>query len=124
MSVYLKIKSKHLGLEAKVIRHEERKVKKQIRWQADRGTVDCNLEYSLNSLHSHRVWDVRNENRATFLARAYLEDRPYNTVERKRKCDSVFFFYIVPRIVSMVNKYGRTQVTNDAIKEWAELGSE
>ena len=32
MSIELKIKSKHLGEEARVIRHEEQKLKKQSAW--------------------------------------------------------------------------------------------
>jgi len=106
MSIELKIKSKHLGLEAKVIRHEERKLKKQLRWMANRQALPPEFEHKYYSIHNHRVWNVRNENRATFLARAYLAGKSYRSVEHKRKDDSVFFWYILPRVFEMVNKYG------------------
>lgn len=105
MSLELKIKSKHLGLEAKVIKHEEKKLKNQIRWQCDRGTADCNLVSKYQSIHNHRVWDVRNENRATFLARAFIAGKPYNSVEHKVKDVCVRSRYILPRVVEMVYKY-------------------
>ena len=106
MSIELKIKSKHLSLEAKVIRFEEHKLKKQIRWMTSRQSLPPNFKHKYFSIHNHRVWDVRNENRATFLARAYLAGVPYRVVEHKRKDDSVFNCYILPRVFEMVNKYG------------------
>ena len=106
MSIELKIKSKHLSFEAKVIRFEEHKLKKQIRWMSERQTLPPNFKHKYFSIHNHRVWDVRNENRATFLARAYLAGVPYRVVEHKRKDDSVFNCYILPRVFEMVNKYG------------------
>jgi hypothetical protein len=106
MSIELKIKSKHLGLEAQVIRHEERKLKKQINWMSKRQALPPNFVNKYESIHNHRVWDVRNENRATFLARAYLAGKPYQSLEWKRKDDVVFNCYILPRVFEMVNKYG------------------
>ena len=97
MSIELKIKSKHLGLESKVIKHEERKLKKQIRWQSDRGGADSKLLHQYQSIHNHRVWDVRNENRATFLARAYLAGKPYKSIESKVHDVAVLRCYIIPR---------------------------
>jgi hypothetical protein len=111
MSIELKIKSKHLGLEAKVIKHEERKLKKQIRWMSSRQALPPNFVYKYQSIHNHRVWDVRNENRATFLARAYLAGKPYRSVEHKRKDESVFNDWILPRVFEMVNKYGPKENT-------------
>lgn len=116
MSIELKIKSKHLGLEAKVIKHEERKLKKQIRWMANRQALPPNFVNKYQSIHNHRVWDVRNENRATFLARAYLAGKPYRSVEHKRKNESVFNYWILPRVFEMVNKYGPNE--NRIYKKW------
>lgn len=106
MSIELKIKSKHLSLEAQVIRFEENKLKKQIRWMSSRQALPPSFERKYQSIHNHRVWDVRNENRATFLARAYLSGKPYRSIEQKRKDDAVFNCYILPRVFDMVNKYG------------------
>ena len=105
MSIELKIKSKHLSLEAKVIRFEENKLKHQIEWCKIRQREDIELRNTWQSLNTHRRWDVRNENRATYLARAFIQGRPYTDVEKKRNDLGVFNCYIVPRVVSMVIKY-------------------
>lgn len=122
MSVELKIKSKHLSIEAQIIRFEECKLKKQLRWSIKQhiatGSNDAPNMYSIpayrsyTSLNHHRRWDVRNENRATFLARAYIEGCAYSSVEQKRKPENEYRFqtYILPRVVSMVAKYGKSKV--------------
>lgn len=122
MSVELKIKSKHLSVEAQIIRFEECKLKKQVRWTINQhlasGSNDAaNLRSipaygSYVSLNHHRRWDVRNENRATFLARAYIDGCAYASIEAKRKPENEYRFktYILPRVVSMVAKYGKSKV--------------
>jgi hypothetical protein len=116
MSVELKIKSKHLGEEARIIRFEEKKVFKQYQWaKRQHYATGSNDEYKYyqdpayrtwESLNRHRRWDVRNENRATFLARAYLAGKDYKSVEQKCHDPSVLSCYIHPRVCEMVNKYG------------------
>ena len=121
MCIELKIKAKHLALEPNVIRCEERKIKKQIKYT--KGT-DIKLINQLDSLVNHRKWNVRNESRATELARAYLAGKPYSYVEKKRNNDGMFQLYIVPRIVSMVAKYGTREqrsVDRKVIQEWAKI---
>lgn len=118
MSIELKIKSKHLALEAGVIRFEEQKLKKQIRWQMDHQQYDPKLQWKFNSITSHRKWDVRNENRATFLARAYIAGRPYITVEQSVKDQAVLECYIIPRVVAMVQRYHSRKITTEDIKNW------
>lgn len=120
MSLELKIKSKHLSEEARIIRHEERKLIKQYRWSLDQHrNAGNNDEYprwndaaftSYRSLNKHRRCDVRNENRATYLARAYIAGKPYNMVEQKRKNEAHFITFILPRVVAMVAKYGTTNI--------------
>jgi hypothetical protein len=133
MSLELKIKSKHLSVESQIIRFEERKLKKQLRWNITQTVAtgankpinvwDYECYKSYDSLNYHRRWDVRNENRATFLARAYLQGKFYSTVEQKRKPENEYRFqvYIVPRIVAMVNKYGpkNREVNSKMILAWA-----
>lgn len=151
MSVELKVKSKHLSEEAHIIRFEEHKQLKQYEWAKRKHYASgSNDEYKYwndnawktwHSLNQHRRWDVRNENRATFLARAYIAGKPYSTVEFKRNDEALFLNVIVPRVVSMVAKYGspsiskriydrdtRVMIDNPAIKElqtkivdWARL---
>lgn len=118
MSVELKIKSKHLSLEAQVIRFEENKLKRQIDWRKNRKD-DSALRQARASLIHHRRWDVRNENRATFVARAYIEGRRYSTIEKNT--DMHFFKeHILPRVVSMVLKYGldKRQKTWTSARGW------
>jgi hypothetical protein len=127
MSIELKIKSKHLSEEARIIRFEERKLFKQYQWAKRKHyETGSNDEYSYYhdkaygkycSLNRHRRWDVRNENRATFLARAYIAGVTYNTIEHKRKPDREHLFQtqILPRVFAMVVKYGKSE---DGDWEW------
>lgn len=105
MSIELKIKSKHLSEEAKIIRFEERKLK-------------AKNKPAFWSLRQHRTWDVRNENRATFLARAFLAGKAYNSVEHKVHSMYKLEYIIAPRVVAMVNKYGTEQKTKADILNW------
>ena len=109
MTTKLKIKSKHLALEPAIIRHEERKLQKQIAWLKKNSQADNSLpkeEWLLQDLINHRRWEVRNEARATYLAIAYLTGKPYTTLEKSRKNETNFKVYVLPRAVSMVLKYG------------------
>lgn len=125
MSIELKIKSKHLSEEARIIRFEERKLFKQFQWAKKKHyETGSNDEYKYyldpawrkwDDISNHRKWDVRNENRATFLARAYIAGIPYNRLEQKRKDEWTFRSRIVPRIASMVAKYGKYE---DGDREW------
>lgn len=121
MSIELKIKSKHLSLEAGVIRFEETKLKKQIRWYCDKHMPHSHVEWKLQSLTNHRKWDVRNENRATFLARTYIAGKPYKTVEQSVKDTSLLECYIVPRVVAMVQRYHSRKTTTEDIKNWINI---
>lgn len=129
MSVFLKVKSKHLTEEAKIIRFEERKYLK--RYQSNRdyhyasGSNDhyYNDQSWLNWYHLmlHRTWDVRNEQRATFIARAYLAGKPYASVEHKRLDEQLFVGQILPRVLTMVNKYGKVKVEMKQLIEWSTI---
>ena len=105
MSIKLKIKSKHLALEAGVIRFEEQKLKRQIEWLKTHQKDEASFRSEWESLNSHRRFEVRNEARATYLARAYIEGRKYKTIEHEIKDLGTFNSYILPRVVSMVVKY-------------------
>ena len=125
MSIELKIKSKHLSEEARIIRFEEQKLRRQVLWLRERQQNEDKEHNKYIELKEHRRWDVRNENRATFIARAYLAGKPYSSAELKRKSENEFTFnaYIIPRVVSMVNRYGpkNIEVTNKIISKWAEI---
>lgn len=107
MSIELKVKSKHLTEEAKIIRFEERKQR-------------ARNKALFRSLRKHRAWDVRNENRATFLARAYLAGRAYNTVEQNVYSRGKLENYILPRTLTMINKYGENKITKEELLQWVD----
>lgn len=131
MSVFLKVKSKHLTEEAKIIRFEERKHLKRFHSNRDYHYASgSNDEYSWWydkdrvtwwKLMRHRTWDVRNEQRATFIARAFLQGKPYNSVEHKRLDEPLFVGQILPRVLTMVNKYGKVKVEMKDLVEWSTL---
>ena len=128
MTVQLKIKSKHLATEPSIIKHEEKKLKKQRKHLVQMESYDPNtlrnINYKLESLISHRRSDVRNESRATFLARAYIKGMPYNKVEdvfHSHKLLSAYNGKIIKRAADMVCKYGPLNMrntTNGAIVAW------
>jgi len=125
MSIYLKIKSKHLALEPAIIRKEEQKLKKQIDWYKTKhqlSTVDTfnyykehpdlyNMCLRRGSLIYHRSWDVRNEARATYLARAYLKGMPYKVVEPNVR--EKLWAPVMESLIRMVMKYGSVNYRPD-----------
>ena len=123
MCIELKIKAKHLALEPSIIRKEEEKLKKQMKYnRGEKSYFD--LDRKREQLSVHRRWNVRNESRATELARAYLAGKPYSYVEKKRKDDGMFQLYIIPRIHSMITKYGKgdqRRIDIKEIREWSKL---
>ena len=143
MSIELKIKNKHLAEESRIIRFEERKELKKANWLQKEHIATGNslpdnwmvrswygTYYSINR---HRRLYVRNENRATSLARAYLAGVEYNTVEHKRKPENEYNFKyaVIPRVIKMINKYGRVwdketrsrppEITEHEILKWLGL---
>lgn len=123
MSIELKIKSKHLSVEAQIIRFEERKLKAQRDYLRSRQAYE--KATAVQALHEnlslHRRWDVRNENRSTFLARAYLSGKRYSTIEAKTFTDHYTFrFVILPRVLAMVNKYGKLNLDMEQLEAWTK----
>lgn len=119
MSIELKIKSKHLATEPAIIRHEERKLLKMARRREYNDTESILVKY--RSLSEHRKWVVRNESRATYLARAFLSGKLYSSVEKKVHNYSTLRAYVVPRVVDMIMKYGPDKVQkvwNRENKNW------
>lgn len=118
MSIELKIKSKHLALEPAIIRKEEQKLHsyiKKVRAKDPKG-IELQKFNELNqkffSLRQHRKEDVRQEARATYLARAFMKGTPYKAVERSRKQKDgyiqntgPFYGYILDRVTAMVIRY-------------------
>jgi len=122
MSIELKVKSKHLSVEAAIIRHEEVKLKRQIEWKKEHEEDIELVLIKWHSLNYHRRWDVRNENRATFLARAYIAGVPYKKVEQNRKAENElkFRFTILNRVLSLVKKYSNSNLDIKHITAWVD----
>lgn len=137
MCVELKIKSKHLGEEARIIRHEERKLKKRADYLRARDGEDIyireadvpmwkwkrtelgEVQSKLQSIAEHRRWDVRNENRATFLARAFMKGTPYSKVEQNADRNKLIC-YILPRATKIVKKYHDKNVELTDLARWVK----
>lgn len=101
--IKLKIKVKHLAEEARIIRHEENKYGYRKYLSGSFYKFNPN-----NTLREHRRWDVRNEARATQLARAMLKGKKYSSIESKRKsCKSYAFVEVRKRVAKMVSKYAK-----------------
>lgn len=102
MSIELKIKAVSLADEARTIRREEKAAK------ARRDTQ------TVNKLHMHRVGIVREEARATHLARAYLAGRAYREIEATTRCPLPAF--IIKKVVKMLERYGG--LSEPDLSEW------
>lgn len=117
MSIELKIKSKHLALEPAIIRKEEQKLLKRIQQLKAYHQINDHWDSIIAPVHHkwwdlqhHRKWDVRNESRATYIARAYIKGIPYRTAEQKSEFNDTFKRFILPRVFDMVAKYGKVHV--------------
>lgn len=115
MREYLRVKIKSLASEAKIIRHEEQKVKS---WKREPGHDPEPVYFGL---HQHRTIEVRREARTAGLAYGFLRETPYRKME--------FKCYTKPnwsRVKDLVSKYGcythnEIKFLEDRIKEWFEL---
>lgn len=145
MSVQLKIKSKALAVESTIIRKEERKLGKQLKYLCNPKTGEQimlnedyyargggNSEYTpeilslvetRESLSTHRKTTVRQEARATHLARAYIAGQDYLSVEASRKPakEAWEFPYVQGRVESIVKKYAPSRVNE--LRTWYFGGS-
>ncbi len=116
----LKVKIKSLAAEARIIRLEELRAKGR-RKSPDRrkdmglGFVQANPDYLvvrgrdprlLFELHHHRVWDVRQEQRASLLAYAFLRGRTLAACEPKTTREPDW-----ARVLKLVEKFGPVRPT-------------
>lgn len=104
--IKLKIKSKHLATEPAIIRKEERKLK---------GTERTDLQF-------HRIWDVRNEARATQLAIAFLKGKNLKDIEPVRRNPYDYKHTVVERrVLAMVKKYGGISIPESEVRNWFRM---
>ena len=137
MSIKLKIKSKSLAEEIKIIRIEEKKICKEIRRiQNKQGIIlgsswwieGCNIPYdkrykSFHSIHQHRM-DLRLHARATHIVRGYISGKTYLELERKRKPEKEFEFThrVLPKVNAMLDKYCKPKDA-EGFRDWFDKGT-
>ena len=92
----LKIKLKHLAEEARIIKHQEQKMRGK-NWGAQSAYF-----------REHRIHGVRPECRATHIAYGFLRGRTYEQIEgsRRRNLDTHYTGKLWARVLMMVRKYG------------------
>lgn len=97
MSIELKIKSKSLAAEARIIRGEEAKLLRRLDGlgaPSDEGSAQdegacarrlarLRFLHAYSAVRSHRCGLVRAEARRTLLARGFLRGRPYRRIEMR-----------------------------------------
>lgn len=120
--VELKVKNKALEAEAKIIRKEEHKAKREFRYHRDRQDERRAkaANFKFHNLADHRKGIVRQVAHDTFVARAFLAGRPYSD-HAPTKPDRAYTHWYSVR--NMVRKYGGTEfavMTNEEIDEKLE----
>lgn len=74
-----RVNVKSLANESRLIRHEVRKIRKQLPYMDAEQKAVAMAEIA--SLDSHRTWKVRGESRIAHLAISYLNGTPYSRAE-------------------------------------------
>ena len=99
LKLKLKINAKSLVAESKIIRQEERKLLANRRGE---------WLLSYNSIHAHRVKNVRGASRVSNLVRAFLSGIPYRSIEatRKPEKESEFQTYTLPSALDKLKRHG------------------
>lgn len=103
--IKLKIKVKHLAVEPRIIIETTKNLPGQVR-----STV----------FRQHHIDVIRPESRATQLAIAYIKGKSYKSIELKRKPEKEheFTYKVLPRVLTMVQKYHDRKTSNQDIKNW------
>lgn len=127
----MKVRIKELAQEAKFIRFEEIKTKKEQKFLYEKyPTMDKNIGIyyydlcsDLESLKSHRKVEVREAARAAQLAYGFLREVPYSQIESKRKPEKEYHFNlrIKPEIKRLAKKFGKLygkENYDEEIEKW------
>lgn len=119
MSIELKIKSKTLAAESRIIKDEAHKLKTRARKARDRQKSEAatGLSFRAIMIRNHAKNVVRPEARATFLARAALRGLSYQDVEGS--CKDPVPEEVLKKAGTMVSRYGGAEFANNFdIEEW------
>lgn len=119
MSIKLKIKANTLAAEARIIRKNEKRLRKFNQLHMAQKRNYHWADSARESLYRHRIDVVRPEARATHLARAYLKGSAYRSVEQSTRqpvADA-----LIDKINAMVRKYGPGDCGPEDIQKWIEV---
>lgn len=126
----LRVKIKNLGDEARTIRKEERGYLTAARSdaKANRPTYAENRS-AYGRLRTHRIFDVRIEQRATLVAYGYLHGKAYRQIEREPHWLKAPYSRPGPdwtKVTAMIAKYqgGDKKVIFEQLKAWREAPSQ
>lgn len=103
----LRVKIKSLAEEARIIRHEERKLQRE----------GCS-DWAIGSVHAHRVCNVRRESRATQWAYAFMRGVPYRAVERTAYLDRYERAYLTKRMREIVRSMTYSMPGEVEVEKW------
>ena len=106
-----RVKIRSLADEARVIRHEERRMKG---WATRRGLPGRRCA---KPLADHRRQDVRAESRAALLARAYYLGIPYRVLEPTGRTP-----VRLKRVAGILKSLANQTVSLQAIQAWVNAG--
>ena len=111
MPTELKVKTKHLAAEARIIKHEERKLK-----QRQKKSPHPRRQALRRALREHRIEVVRPHARSTHLAYGFLRGTRYRAIEDDRTRSTPNW----PEIERMILKYGEadSRTLKQAFAEW------
>jgi len=111
-TTYLKVKVLSLTAEAQIIKAQERKFKRKA---AKTNANNTNCRDILFGLANHRKYDVRQEQRSSLLAYAFLRGRTFEQIEGKAKSKPD-----LKRVANLVSKYGGPKDATKDVTEWYE----
>jgi len=121
MSIQLKVKYKTLSNEPSIIRTEIRKLKKQYQYLKSNGRSVGDIAFKMQKLIEHKNRVVRDEARATHLARSYISGIDYNRVEQHIEQPSSLVFKILPKTLRMIQKYHNPQTRIEDLHRWTTI---
>lgn len=109
----LRVKTKSLVAESKIIKGEVAKIRNSEPAGERRNAM-------VNSLLDHKINVVGVEARATGLALAYIKGMPYHCVENKRNeaREIEFVNRVLPKVVNMLKKYHNYSTTSEKVSAW------
>ena len=102
----LKNESKRLTEESRTLRKETKALKEKAKYLRERQQKDSDILAAIDYAVHKRRDIIRPKSRATFLARAFLDGKPYSGIEqaRKKEKEDTFIYSVIPDMRDIVLK--------------------